>query len=538
MKATELSKAENGLEEATEETGDAETGDAESDEAESDEAENGEAVQPPPGVSNADTDGPTVEHTGPIHCGETRDMNDPLTPPDTNVPALGAHQAQPITEIHGAVTGSTSLAPLLERSSPVFCPPVSDSEKEHNVMETVFLCCLHFNFQLSRYRKQNTTTMIRTEVSDIQRHVTGVMKLPYGRAVDEIKKEHTAFHSKKMQARYMESIFWHFIEETAKNIKPEDCPVPRGPLDGFTRQEKRAHQQFMVDAGYKTGSTNVRHYRLLWKHLYTLREGGVDKILLYRTREFNSFCESFRADATPSLLDTVMPWEERYGSQINLLERRIEHAAKNKMGEDPLRSQPDIAARLKVDRKAWNIDSNRWYSEQEASDFRAAHGPLLADNVPLGSLRDIPIKKGENRDMSLFVILKPQGIEEMIVCPVITIKPGDFLGIFSGEIRYSTTVDGIYGIPGPQEKLWLDYSRITGALNLMGVTLPGQDANVYLQWESYQPDKKSQAVWRIAVRAARAIRPFEEITRSACHQLQYQLHQDGVSARRGFLKAS
>lgn len=139
--------------------------------------------------------------------------------------------------------------------------------------------------------------------------------------------------------------------------------------------------------------------------------------------------------------------------------------------------------------------------------------------------------------MSLFVVLKPRGNEGLMVCPITTLKPGDFLGIFSGEIRYSSSFNETHGIPGPQEKLWLDYSRITGALNLMQTTWPGQDSNVCLQWESYVPAKKSKAIWRIAVRAVRAIEPFEEITRSACHELQYQLHQDNVAARRGFLSS-
>ncbi|TQV90523.1 hypothetical protein IF1G_10846 [Cordyceps javanica] len=365
------------------ENDDAENDGTENDDTENEEAKNGQqaasenedcqmsdCMQPHPGVANADIDGLTADNTEIIYCGESQDMSGPLTPPGTNAPALGAHQAQSTAQIPGSVPDIALLAPPLDCSSPASCPPASDTDKEHKVMEAIFLCCLQFTFQLSR---------------------------------------------KKMQMRYTETIFWHFIEEIAKDIKPEDCPVPRGPLDGFTRQEKKAHKQFMVDAGYKTGLTNVRHYRLLWKHLYTLREGGVDKILLYRTKEFTSFCESFRTDADPSLLDTVMLWEEKYGPQIELLERRIEYTVKNKMGEDPLRRQPDIAGRLMVVKQAWNSDSNRWHSEQEASDFKAAHGPLLADNVPLGDFHDLPTKKGQNRDMSMFVTLKSQGMEKIMM---------------------------------------------------------------------------------------------------------------------------
>lgn len=479
-----------------------------------------------------------AEHTGRAHGEETQDVNALQTPPAASASQPAARQAEPITDLPTALTSSTLAAPLLDRNDIVHCPSVSKTEREIHVMDTIFFCCLHFNFHLSRYRKQRAITAIRTEVSDIQRHVNDVLRLPYEKAVPEIKKEHAAFYSKKMQARYMETIFWHFIQEAAKKINPEDCPVPKGPLDNFSREEKKAHLEFMADAGYKTGATNARHYRRLWKNLYTMRESGVDRILMYRTKEFDSFCESFHSDATPSLLDTVKKWEEQYGPQISLLERRIENAARNGLSEDPLRSQPEIAERLKVEIKAWHGDSNRWYSDQESASFTAAYGPLGADSPPHGRLRDIPTKQCETRDMSFFIVLKPRGNEGIMVCPVTTIKPGDFLGIFSGEIRYSNSLSKTHGIPGPQEKLWLDYSRITGALNLMQTTWSGQAANVSLQWESYQPAKKSKAVWRVAVRAVRAIKPFEGITRSACHELQYQLHQDDVAARRGFLRAS
>lgn len=337
-----------------------------------------------------------AERTGRVQGEETLGMNDAQTPPAASASHPAARQAEPITDLPTALTGSTPEAPLLDRSNTVYCPKVSETEREIHVMDTIFLCCLHFNFHLSRYRKQRATTAIRTEVSDIQRQVNDVLRLPYEKAMPEIKKEHTAFYSKKMQARYMETIFWHFIEEAAKEINPEDCPVPKGPLDGFTRQEKRAHLQFMEDAGYKTGATNVRHYRRLWKNLYTMREGGVDKILLYRTKEFDSFCESFHTDATPLLLDIVKRWEESYGPQISLLERRIENAARNGLSEDLMRSQPEIAERLKVESRAWNGDGNRWYSDQESASFTATYGPLPGDSPSHGGLRDIPTKKMRN----------------------------------------------------------------------------------------------------------------------------------------------
>ncbi len=300
----------------------------------------------------------------------------------------------------------------------------------------------------------------------------------------------------------------------------------------------KAHRDFLVHAGYGTGLTNTRHYRLLWKNLFKLRQGGVEKILLYRTKEFDSFCESFSSNTHPTLLDTVTSWEEKYGPQISLLERRIANAAEKELSEDPLLSQPDIAKLLKVSRKAWNNDTSCWRSEQEAESFEATRRMLLAGRSSPGGLQDIPTKIGEERERCLFVVLKPRGVEEIMVCPIITIKPGDFLGIFSGELRYSNNFDEAHGVPGPWENFWLDYSRVTGVLNLARVALSDEVANVCLQWESYKSEKRSPAVWRIAVRATRVIKPFEEITRSACHERQFEMRGNPAFAKRGYLKAN
>jgi predicted Zn-ribbon and HTH transcriptional regulator len=45
-----------------------------------------------------------------------------------------------------------------------------------------------------------------------------------------------------------------------------------------------------------------------------------------------------------------------------------------------------------------------------------------------------------------------------------------------------------------------------------------------------------EITWRVAVRAVRAIRSFEEIIRAAQRKEQYLLHQSAVCAKRGFMK--
>jgi hypothetical protein len=57
-------------------------------------------------------------------------------------------------------------------------------------------------------------------------------------------------------------------------------------------------------------------------------------------------------------------------------------------------------------------------------------------------------------------------------CPVIPIQSGDFLGVMSGQLRYTPEVGrSDKAIQEPDSKLWLDFSEITGKLSCMLVGL-------------------------------------------------------------------
>uniref|UniRef100_A0A1Y1LNA0 Uncharacterized protein n=3 Tax=Photinus pyralis TaxID=7054 RepID=A0A1Y1LNA0_PHOPY len=418
----------------------------------------------------------------------------------------------------------------------LYCPPVSDSDREMNVIESIFLCCLTFNTTFSEYKRSGDTTAIRTKVEEFQTYVHQVSELSYEKAVVAIKKERTAFFSKDFQVRYIETIVWGIIKEAAKHVSVERSQSSKGRLDDFTQEEKTANEEFMKKAGYKTGKGNQRLCRRRWKNLYDMREAGIDRILLYRTPEFNSFCEKFPSDAESTLVDTVMSWEKEYGPQIGRLEDRIKEASRGDRTERSWLNQPNIADRLEVPKTSWNSGGNHWYSKAEAASFKSTHGSPEATSDQLGDLSDDPAKEVENRNMTLFITLNPKSEKLISVCPMVTIKKGDFLGVFAGHIRYSESFDKSYGIGGPLDKLWLDYSQVTGMLNLMRVSRPGGDANVHLLWERIKPHGESQPVWRVVVRALREIKPLEEVIRCAHDELQYIMHQEPSSARRGFLR--
>lgn len=121
------------------------------------------------------------------------------------------------------------------------------------------------------------------------------------------------------------------------------------------------------------------------------------------------------------------------------------------------------------------------------------------------------------RNKSIFITIQPKDKKFLTVCPIILVQEGDTLRVFTREIRYSLDYSAVYGIPGPKENLWLNYSTVTGALNFMRVLAPGGDSNVRLQWELIdgRSEGKTRLIWRVAVVALRVIQPFEEIVRTA-----------------------
>ena len=105
--------------------------------------------------------------------------------------------------------------------------------------------------------------------------------------------------------------------------------------------------------------------------------------------------------------------------------------------------------------------------------------------------------------------------ELLAVAPLVPILPGDFLGIFSGRLRY-TDQKPPRSIPGPVPNLWLDYSIVMGKLGRMGLAKADEMANVCLAWEGVNEVKGETSFCqylRILVIARRHIMPFDQLIR-------------------------
>ena len=110
---------------------------------------------------------------------------------------------------------------------------------------------------------------------------------------------------------------------------------------------------------------------------------------------------------------------------------------------------------------------------------------------------------------------KPVSTKQLAIFPLVSVAPGDFLGIFSGKLRYKDRKPS-RAIKGPVSGLWLDYSEIPGKLNQMRVAKPGEKTNVCLAWEGVNEVKGEKSFcqyWRVLVMATRDILPFDQLIR-------------------------
>jgi hypothetical protein len=192
---------------------------------------------------------------------------------------------------------------------------------------------------------------------------------------------------------------------------------------------------------------------------------------------------------------------------------------------------------IDIQESSWNNAKNEWALTGEEESFKEKGLQAFSPDVICASYGNQLVSESAG-DKSAFTFLLPKDGSSLFVCSIVPVREGDFLGIFAGKIRFSGDLSATHGIRGPIDHLWLDYSRVTGALNQMQVSEPGGPANVRFQWEVIQDDigTKSCTTWRVSVTAITSIMPCEPLVRVAAQQEQYVLHSSSENAKRGFLK--
>lgn len=369
-------------------------------------------------------------------------------------------------------------------------------------MTTVLIECVKINSAIGKYGRRTKTIYSTTETHRIRHYVDEIAQLEYKEAVRVVQRDNAFTAGTEMQSRYNEAVYWEIILKGAKLIDPTTLPRAKGPADGFTMAEKIATKKFMEEARYGISAENQRQCRNFWKGLFEMRKAGVDKILFYRTKEFDSYCKGYPKNSEASLVDTVAKWEMVYGQQIEQLENRVFNLAEGDTRRRSYLNHPHVAQRLEVQDSSWRNAANEWLSSDEEANFELTTKPRVTSADNLGVLSDFESTSEGERDKSIFVSLLPKDDMFLSVCPIIPVREGDFLGVFAGTIRFSEDFDITHGIRGPLQNLWVDYSKVTGTLNQMQVSQPSGPANVRLQWELFneQDITDSPVSWRVSVR--------------------------------------
>lgn len=415
------------------------------------------------------------------------------SPKSPVIEATAPLEGQGIGEALRETTQFPGSDPLDARSLISSVPEFFGSAAAFKAVETVLQHCIEVNFRLAKYKSGKTT--VTTMMDDIQRYANDMADLEYDAALHAVRKSRALAASQDIQVRYNETFYWDIIVKKAKYIDPSTLKNHGGPSDEFTLVEKYASKIFMDQAGMGVSPENQRVRRRIWKRLSDMRRAGVDKLILYRTREFDNICEQNPKNGTIPLVERVLSWEKLFGPHIADLETlAMEEATEIPTGQLWL-EKSHVAERLDMmPRTAWAGAKDAWHSLEEKAAFRSTSKPATVSGDQMVSMVDICSAAGMGRNKSIYATLVTRDESFLSVCSVITIHKGDFLGIFTGYFRYSEDFDDMYGVRGPTEKLWLDYSRTTGIMNQVQVAARGADANVALRWELINDDTGSPCV--------------------------------------------
>ena len=238
-------------------------------------------------------------------------------------------------------------------------------------MATILVECVQLRATIAKLGHQTSQTLTKTESGRIRDYVDEISEYDYGKAIRVIRRDRTLATGRELQTRYEEAIYWKIILKSAKLIHSSSLPSAKGSADGFTMAEKAASKKFMRDAGYGASAENQRQYRILWKTLFQLREAGAEKVLNYRTRDFDCYCKWYRRSSTVSLVQKIPEWENVYRCNTD---QPVDRAIKLTMGDLKRRSSldnPQVASRLELHEVSWNNATNEWADAIGKESFKS-----------------------------------------------------------------------------------------------------------------------------------------------------------------------
>jgi hypothetical protein len=215
----------------------------------------------------------------------------PLTPPtDITEASEGADPKRQITQ---SLEGGMS--------------EILQSEDAVDIMTSVLLNAAKIRMQAGKFGFERILIGTTTNIADIRKYTEqSLVELPFEVATAKIAKTGAGCAGIGLQKAWEEAFYWGIIQRYAATLDP--MPAARGPLDGFTPQEKVATARFIEIVGVGTSDENQRKCRLWWKDLSDMQDAGVVCTLLYRNAEFSKYCKTFprRKQSPRELIDTIV----------------------------------------------------------------------------------------------------------------------------------------------------------------------------------------------------------------------------------------
>lgn len=322
-----------------------------------------------------------------------------------------------------------------------------------------------------------------------------------------------------------ETYYWPIIQRLADTVGR--LPGPRGKKTGLTAQEKQTARRLVIALGYGHSRDSVLKARSYLKLLADLREAGVTLLLLYRTKEFRTHFLRH-----PNELETILSWNHVYQPLLHGLRlRAIAQADGDFSGRCDLEDE-NVFYRLHIPQGVtWGDDLSDWRDSVEKDSYLAAHSIRAVSGKSNTHVLQHGIKGDIDANKAVYVSMIPhEGISAkktlngkspsaklLAVSPLVSVSPGDFLGIFPGKLRY-TDDKPIGAIQGPAQGLWLERSEVKGRLHRIKVAKAGEQTNVCLVWEGVNEARREKTFcqyWRILVVATRHIEPLDQLIRPA-----------------------
>jgi hypothetical protein len=363
-------------------------------------------------------------------------------------------------------------------------------------------------------------------VTTVHKGLGAIMKPPdltgyfdrvmWARVKQELRKEQAGLDSLHVINLWKESFRYDYVVKLAgANVQSYQRQNPGLAADP-SQAETEALKELVDVVSRGRSEENYRKHHRFWVFLHQIRvEGtmngmecaedrmlkkGLMHILLFRTGRFNR--RFF--NKTKGSLGTVRKWNQVYHPYMKEVQMRVlaERADDFSGGTD---------LHQVVMRKALNVSPFDWVNgtralnqEEQKLYLSSSDCTLQPEELSPQSTKDVlrfGIDGQSERNKAVYICLvpyerSPNGkrkfdgtpASRIVVapCPVAPILPGDFVGVMSGQLRY--TRGFIYSdkaITGPDPNLWLDFSKITGKLSCMRSTELGREANVTLTWKAY-----------------------------------------------------